>query len=128
MSHLHRKRVVGKRARHRRARHRIRNRVIGTPERPRLAVHKSLKYIYAQVINDRTGETMAQASSLEPEVRTGVDGSGATKAAARAVGERLAERAKEQGIAEVVFDRGGYVYHGRVKELADGARAGGLQF
>lgn len=128
MSQLQRKRVVTKRARHRRARLRIRRRVRGTAERPRLAVHKSLRYIYAQLIDDRTGQTLVQASSLEPDLRASLEQGAATKPAARAVGEKIASRAKEQGVDLVVFDRGGYVYHGRVKELAEGARAGGLQF
>ena len=128
MSDLRRKRVLGKRARHRRARLRIRNRIRGNGERPRLAVHKSLRYTYAQLIDDRTGETLAQASSLEPELRAALEGGAATQEAARAVGEKLASRAKERGLGPVVFDRGGYIYHGRVKALANGARAGGLEF
>lgn len=124
MSDTQRKRNLAKQARHRRARYRIRARVSGTAERPRLAVHKSLRYIYAQVIDDRTGETLAQASSWELELR---GSSGANKAAARAVGARIAERAKGRGVSRVVFDRGGYIYHGRVKELAEGARTGGLE-
>lgn len=128
MSDLSRKRVQRKQVRQRRTRQRIRKRVAGTPERPRLTVHKSLRYIYAQVIDDQAGRTLAQASSLEGEVRGGLEGSAATKAAAKAVGAKIAERAKAQGVEQVVFDRGGYVYHGKVKELADGAREGGLRF
>ncbi len=128
MSDLLRKRAKDKSARHQRAHQRLRKRVRGTGERPRLAVHKSLKYIYAQVINDRTGETLAHASSLEAAVRAGVEGSSAGAAAAKAVGARVAERAIEKGIKSVVFDRGGYVYHGSVKALADAAREKGLEF
>lgn len=128
MSDFKRKRVMEKRFRHRRARYRVRAKVRGTEERPRLSVHKSARYIYAQVIDDLAGRTLAQASSLESGVRSGVEGGTSSKAAARAVGQALAERAKEHGIEQVVFDRGGYIYHGRVRELAEGARSGGLQF
>jgi len=128
MSDLSRKRVEQKHSRKRRTRLRIRKRVEGTPERPRLSVHKSLRYIYAQVIDDRAGRTLAHASSLEGQLRAGLEGGAATKAAAKAVGAKIAERARAQGVEQVVFDRGGYIYHGRVKELADGAREGGLQF
>lgn len=92
--------------------------------RPRLSVHRSSKHIYAQIIDDSNGVTLAAASTLEK----GLDGSGSTVDAAQAVGQRVAERAKEKGLTEVVFDRGGYIYHGRVKALADAAREGGLQF
>jgi large subunit ribosomal protein L18 len=128
MSNLNRKKIEDKRSRHRRARMRIRQRVRGTEERPRLCVHKSLRYVYAQVVNDLTGQTLVQASSLESDIRGNVEGGAKTKAAARLVGTRLAERAKAKGIEQVVFDRGGYVYHGRVKELAEGAREAGLDF
>ena len=128
MNNLNRKKIEDKRFRHRRARLRIRQRVRGTEERPRLCVHKSLRYVYAQVVNDLTGQTLVQASSLESDIRGGVEGGAKTKAAARLVGARLAERAKAKGIDKVVFDRGGYVYHGRVKELAEGAREAGLDF
>jgi large subunit ribosomal protein L18 len=128
MSDLSSKRVERKRIRQKRTRQRIRKRVVGTSERPRLSVHKSLRYIYAQVIDDQAGRTLAHASSLEGEVRGAIEGGAATKAAAKAVGAKIAERAKAQGVGQVVFDRGGYIYHGLVKELADGAREGGLQF
>ena len=111
-----------------RAHQRLRQRVVGTPQRPRLAVHKSLKYVYAQVIDDTTGRTLAQANSQETAVKSEIKAGAASKAAARRVGELVAERAKSQGVEQVVFDRGGYVYHGKVKEIADGARAKGLQF
>lgn len=128
MSNLSQKRVFEKRRRHQRTRYRVRKRVVGTAARPRLSVHKSGKYIYAQLIDDLSGKTLAHASSLEGEVRGGLDAGTCTKAAARAVGAKIAARAKEKGVESVVFDRGGYVYHGRIKELADGAREGGLQF
>lgn len=105
------------------ARHtRIRKRVVGTTERPRLAVFRSLKHIYAQIIDDTTGNTLVAASSQEKEVTSG------NKEGAKSVGTKLAERAKEKGITSVVFDRGGFKYHGRVEALADGAREGGLEF
>jgi large subunit ribosomal protein L18 len=93
--------------------------------RPRLSIHRSSQHIYAQVIDDSKGITLAAASSLEKDVR---GTSGATTAAAADVGKRLAERAKAAGVSAVVFDRGGFLFHGRVKALADGAREGGLEF
>ena len=95
--------------------------------RPRLSVHRSGKHIYAQVIDDEQGRTLASASSLEKEMRDALR-TGADKDAAVAVGKRVAERAVAAGVSEVVFDRGPYLYHGRVKALADAAREGGLQF
>ena len=95
--------------------------------RPRLSVFRSSKHIYAQVIDDTKGETLASASSLEQEMRS-AGNTGANIDAAKAVGKLLAERAVKRGVKEVVFDRGAYMYHGRVKALADGAREGGLQF
>ena len=96
-------------------------------ERPRLSVFRSGKHIYAQVIDDRQGVTVAAASSIEKDLK-GQLKTGADKAAAAAVGKLVAERAAEKGIKEVVFDRGGYLYHGRVQALADAAREGGLSF
>lgn len=93
--------------------------------RPRLSVHRSGRHIYAQVINDREGRTLASASTLEAEARAS---SGATVASAQDVGRRLAERAKAAGVTTVVFDRGGFLFHGRVKALADAAREAGLEF
>ncbi len=93
--------------------------------RPRLSVHRSGKHIYAQVIDDAEGKTLAAASTLEKDVR---GQAGATVAAARQVGKRLAEAAKKAGVTQVVFDRGGFLYHGRVKALADAARESGLEF
>ena len=106
---------------------RLRKKVAGTPERPRLAVHFSGQHIYAQVIDDLKGETLASASSLEKTMRDGGK-TGANIDAAKAVGKLLAERAVKNGVTEVVFDRGGYLYHGRVKALADAARESGLSF
>ena len=103
---------------------RIRRKVSGSTERPRLAVFRSVKHIYAQVIDDAVGHTLAAASSNE---KSGIK-SGGNVAGAKAVGKLLAERAKEKGVKMVVFDRGGYLYHGRVKALADAAREGGLEF
>ena len=106
---------------------RIRGRISGTPERPRLTIFKSLKRIYDQAVDDTQGVTLASASSLEKDVR-GTLKSGANIDAAKAVGAMVAARLKEKGITTVVFDRNGYVYHGRVKALADSARESGLQF
>jgi large subunit ribosomal protein L18 len=103
---------------------RIRKKVSGSPERPRLAVFRSLRHIYAQIIDDRAGRTLAAASSDEK----GAEFDGGNIAGAKEVGRRIAERAKTAGINTVVFDRGGYLYHGRVKALADAAREGGLEF
>lgn len=103
---------------------RVRGKVSGTAERPRLNVYRSLNHIYAQVIDDVKGVTVATASSVEKDF----DMNGGNKQAAKKVGELIAKRAAEKGISEVVFDRGGYIYHGRVKELAEGAREGGLKF
>ncbi|QUL97688.1 MAG: 50S ribosomal protein L18 [Candidatus Fermentithermobacillus carboniphilus] len=106
---------------------RVRKKVIGTPERPRLCVFRSLKHIYAQIIDDMSQKTLVSASTLEPSFReTGK--SGGNVEAASIVGKIIAKRALEKGIKKVVFDRGGYLYHGRVKALADGAREGGLDF
>ncbi len=95
--------------------------------RPRLSVYRSSKHIYAQIIDDKKGETLAAASTAEGDLR-GPAATGATVELARKVGETLAKRAKDKGLTEVVFDRGGYIYHGRVKALADAAREGGLNF
>ena len=102
---------------------RIRKKVIGTAERPRLNVYRSLNHIYAQVIDDQKGETLVSASTLSLKVKTG-----GNVAAAREIGKAVAELAVKQGIKKVVFDRGGYLYHGRIKALADAARAAGLEF
>jgi len=110
-----------------RRRKHVRKRVFGTPERPRLNVFRSLRHIYAQVIDDTSGHTLASASTLDPEVRPQVEGLNKTEQA-RIVGRVLAARALEKGVTRVVFDRAGYKYHGRVKALADAAREGGLDF
>jgi large subunit ribosomal protein L18 len=106
---------------------RVRMRVEGTQERPRLAVYRSLDHIYAQVIDDRSGKTLVAASSVDGESRKSIKGGG-NIAAAKVIGKLVADRAKAAGINKVVFDRGGYKYHGRVKALADAAREAGLQF
>ncbi len=114
---LHRKRVHA----------RVRIKVSGTPERPRLSVYRSLGHIYAQVIDDRSGKTLVSASSVDSETKKNLKGGG-NIAAAKVIGKAVAERAKAAGVGKVVFDRGGYKYHGRVKALADAAREAGLQF
>jgi large subunit ribosomal protein L18 len=119
-----RKQVQARRLR--RQRH-VRKRIFGTPERPRLAIFRSSKHIYAQVINDQDGTTLASASTLDSEVR-GEQAYGGNKAAATAVGRKVAERAKQAGIDKICFDRRSYKYHGRVQALADAAREAGLQF
>ena len=103
---------------------RVRAKISGTPECPRLNVFRSAKHIYAQIIDDVNGVTLCAASSMDKEI----EGFGGNKEASKRVGAALASKAKEKGITEVVFDRGGYLYHGRVKELAEGAREGGLKF
>lgn len=108
--------------RRRRLRRSIRKKISGTAERPRLSVYKSNKAIYAQVIDDQVGNTLAYATSLE------LDKTPANVEMAKEVGKKLAEKAKANGVSTVVFDRGGYIYHGRVKALAEGAREGGLKF
>ena len=105
--------------------HRLRKKVAGTAARPRLAVFRSTKHIVAQVIDDRAGRTLAAASTHEPDLKSA---GGGNKEAAAAVGRLVAERAKAAGITTVVFDRGGFVYHGRVAALADAARGAGLEF
>jgi large subunit ribosomal protein L18 len=110
-----------------RRRARVRRAIVAKGNRPRLSVFRSSKQIYAQVIDDEHGRTLAAASSLEKAMREQLK-TGATVEAARVVGKEIAERAKKAGVAKVVFDRGGYMYHGRVKALAEGAREGGLDF
>lgn len=106
---------------------RIRVKVVGTPDRPRLNVYRSLEHIYAQVIDDTKGHTVASASTLDKEVRAAIEGKSKVDEA-KIVGQIVASRAKSAGVAKVVFDRGGNRYHGRIKALADGAREGGLDF
>ena len=105
----------------------MRKKLAGTPERPRLCVHRSSKHIRAQVVDDQTGRTLVSASSLDAEVKSSIKGGG-NIAASKVVGKIVADRAKDKGIEKVVFDRGGYQYHGRVKALADAAREAGLKF
>ncbi len=106
---------------------RVRTRVKGSPERPRLCVYRSLSHIYAQIIDDRTGRTLTAASSIDKHTR-GQSKGGGNIAAAKVVGKMIAERARAAGIEQVVFDRGGYKYHGRVQALAEAAREAGLKF
>ncbi|GGA53803.1 50S ribosomal protein L18 [Kroppenstedtia guangzhouensis] len=116
------------RNKNRKRRHiRVRRKVMGTPDRPRLNVFRSSNNIYAQVIDDVQGNTLVSASTLDAEVKAkGIHGGNVE--AARKVGELVAKRAGEKGIKQVIFDRGGYLYHGRIKALAEGAREGGLKF
>lgn len=121
---------MGKKTRYaaRRIRHaRVRKNVQGTTERPRLSVYRSLSEIYAQVIDDQQGKTLVSASTLDKDLRSELEGLTKTEQAKK-VGKNLAERAKDKGISQVVFDRGGFRYTGRVKALADAAREGGLEF
>ncbi len=106
---------------------RTRKRLVGTPERPRLCVHRSSRHIRAQVIDDSKGSTIVSASSVDKEVRAKIKGGG-NIAASKIVGKIIAERAKAKGVENVVFDRGGYQYHGRVQALAEAAREAGLKF
>jgi len=119
-----RARLLGRKRRHMR----VRRRVSGTSERPRLAVYRSLKNIYVQVINDLAGRTVVAASTLTPELKTQLGTRTGNVAASKALGQLIAKRAQEKGIKKVCFDRAGYKYHGRVKALADAAREGGLEF
>ena len=120
-------RRLSRSAARRRVHQRVRMSVEGSSERPRLCVFRSLGHIYAQVIDDRVGKTLVSASSADAETKKSIKGGG-NIAAAKVVGKALAQRAKAAGIQKVVFDRGGYKYHGRVKALADAAREAGLQF
>ena len=116
---------VGKQVRRSRRRIGIRKRIIGTAQRPRLSIYKSLNHIYAQIIDDLSGKTLAAAGTMGKAVKIEKTGN---SAAAATVGEAIAKKAKAAGIEQVVFDRGGFKYHGRVKALGDAARKGGLQF
>jgi large subunit ribosomal protein L18 len=107
---------------------RVRAKVYGLPERPRLNVFRSANHIYAQVIDDDKGYTLAAASTVEASVKAAIPAGSKKAEEAKIVGSIVAQRAKEKGITQVVFDRAGYIYHGRIKALADGAREGGLQF
>ena len=120
-------RKLSKDQQRRRVHARVRMKVSGTPERPRLCIYRSSGHIYTQVIDDRSGRTLVSASSVDKETKKNVKGGG-NIASAKAIGKAIADRAKAVGISKVVFDRGGYKYHGRVKALADAAREAGLQF
>jgi large subunit ribosomal protein L18 len=120
-------RRLSREAKRRRVHDRVRMSVSGTAERPRLCVYRSLDHIYAQVIDDRAGKTLVSASSADKDTKKSLQGGG-NVAAAKVVGKAIADRAKAAGVSKVVFDRGGYKYHGRVKALADAAREAGLQF
>ncbi len=119
--------MIDKKRQLERRKRRVRKRVFGTHERPRLNVFRSKSHIYAQIIDDLKGHTIVSASSLDPALRTSLK-SGGTTAAAKAVGKLLAERAKAAKVHAVVFDRGGRLYHGRIKALAEASREGGLKF
>jgi large subunit ribosomal protein L18 len=116
--------------RRQRIKYRIRKRMLGTPERPRLSVFRSVAHIYVQVIDDMAGTTLASASSVEPSVKAAMDAGVAAgnRKGAELVGRTIAERLKGKGITRVVFDRNGFLYHGRVRAVADAARAAGLEF
>ena len=116
-----------KRLKHLRKKNRVRKKIFGTPERPRLVVYRSLKHMYAQVIDDTRGHTLAAASTVEKDLEKELAGKN-KKDKARVVGQVIARRCLEKNIDRVVFDRNGYLYHGRVKEVAEGAREGGLKF
>ena len=107
---------------------RVRKKVKGTPERPRLCVFRSLKHIYAQIIDDTTSTTLVEASSVSKGIREEIGNDGANKKGAAAVGKEIAQRALKKGIKKVVFDRNGFLYHGRVKALSEAAREAGLEF
>lgn len=120
-------RIIEKRKARRRRQLRVRKKISGTPESPRLNVYRSLKHIYAQIIDDTSGRTLIFASTLDPSLKEQVVNK-EKKEVARLVGELLGKRALEKGIDNVVFDRGGFLYHGRIKSLAEGARSQGLKF
>lgn len=122
LNHLDRKQKRDRR------RIRILKKISGTSERPRLVVFKSRKYIYVQAVDDTTGTTLASASSLEPALKASLETSGKNTKVAEQIGQIVSERLKAKGVESVVFDRGGYLFHGRVRAVAEGARKGGLQF
>ncbi len=124
LRHKHKEKLL----RRRRRKLRVRKKIFGTPERPRLSVYRSLKHIYAQIIDDTRGHTLVSASTLDREIRPLVANLRPKKAQAEVVGRILAERALKAGIQKVAFDRNGYKYHGRIKALAEAARQAGLDF
>ena len=128
MTDSHTKKVKAKRHRRQRAHQRLRNRIVGSAERPRLAVFKSLRYVYAQLIDDANGVTLAAASSREADLQSGLENSAGSTEAAKAVGKLIASRAKAADIESVVFDRGGFIYHGKIRAVAEAAREEGLKF
>jgi len=123
-------RIKTKEDRRDRIKFRIRKRVRGTEERPRLTIFRSVAHIYVQVVNDADGKTIAAASTVEPAVKGGLDtaAKGGNVAGAKAIGKTIAERLLEKGVKRVVFDRNGFLYHGRIKAVADAAREAGLEF
>ena len=123
-------RIKTKDDRRQRIKHRIRKRVLGTEARPRLTVYRSVAHIYVQVVDDMTGRTIASASSVEPSVKgaLGTEARGGNVAGAQAIGRTIARRLLDKGVTRVVFDRNGFLYHGRVKAVADAAREAGLEF
>ena len=122
-----RKRLRKKRELHKKRKLRVRNKIFGTPQRPRLTVRRSNKHIYAQIINDLDNESLVQVSDLAPEIKEKTQKKTKTEAST-IVGKQIAEEAQEKGIEKVVFDRSGYQYHGRIKAVAEGAREAGLEF
>ena len=121
-------RIASKNQTRQRVHDRIRKKVMGTPERPRLNVYRSLNHIYVQLIDDLQGVTLVAASTADDRKNKDARVTGGNVASAKMVGKKIAELAKQKGIAKVVFDRGGYIYHGRIKAVADAAREAGLQF
>lgn len=119
--------VISKKAARLKRKPRIRKKISGTSERPRLCVFRSSRYVYAQLIDDVAGKTLVSSSSLDKDLKTEIKSAGNAEAAT-AVGKKIAEKAKKANVTQVVFDRNGYLYHGRVKALADGAREAGLKF
>jgi len=119
--------LIDRNSERRRIHKRIRNKISGSTERPRLCVYRSSRYIYAQIVDDSQGKTLAAASTIEKDLRGECKGTGNIEAS-KLVGKKIAERAKSKGIETVVFDRGGYLYHGRVKAVAEAARESGLKF
>ena len=123
-------RIKTREDRRRRIKFRLRKRIAGNQERPRLTVFRSLSHIYVQVIDDMTGKTLASAGTTEPALKSGLSGKtrGNNKAGAEFIGQTIAQRLKDKGITKVVFDRNGYLYHGRIQAVADAARKAGLEF
>jgi large subunit ribosomal protein L18 len=123
-------RIKTRQDRRQRIKLRLRKRIAGSEQRPRLTVYRSLSHIYVQVIDDMTGKTVASAATTEPALKSGLSGKtrGSNKAGAEYIGQTIAQRLKDKGITKVVFDRNGYLYHGRIQAVADAARKAGLEF